>query len=101
MCRAADLHALRFDIPGPRALRVFVDPQDRRHRLCHGPLAPSLRMALLRGLHTFQLPGLVVRDALRKTIECLCLLLGAPVAATGVVLGINRLRQTVGEARGA
>jgi hypothetical protein len=90
--------ALRFDIPGERALRVFVD-QDTGTVASVMDRSRRASAWLYYGLHTLQLPGLVGREALRKTIECLLLLLGASVAATGVVLGVLRLKQTALDAR--
>ena len=87
---------LKFEIPGKGDLRVFVD-QDTG--MVASVMDGSRRASawLYYGLHTLQLPGLIGREILRKTIECLLLLIGASVAATGVVIGYSRLKQTIAE----
>ncbi len=92
--------ALRFEIPGAEKLRVYVD---RDTGAVAAVMNGSRRASAFfyYGLHTLQLPGLIGRETLRKTIECLLLLIGASVALTGVVLGYSRIKQTAEDARGS
>ena len=52
-------------------------------------------------LHTFQVPGLIGRPALRRAVEFTFLALGLAFSATGLVISIRRLSLTFSARRSA
>ncbi len=74
---------------------VHVDAADGRMIAVVGP-ERRLQRWLYNGLHTFDLPGLRTSDPLRIGVELALLSAGFVLSATGLLLGVRRLRLRLG-----
>jgi len=91
--RAADAiahDALRFTVPGPRPLDLYIDRRSGRLLLQSDRSRKAYAWSYF-ALHTAHLPGLDGRPRLRLGLQLALLALGGLFSLTGMVLGIKRL----------
>jgi hypothetical protein len=82
LVKAPDLHRVYVDA-GTGEILVDMDASRRAYAWIY------------YALHTYQVPGLAGRDALRIPLILLLLAAGFALSVTGVVIGYRRLRSTV------
>ncbi|MDZ5649835.1 PepSY domain-containing protein [Nitrospirillum sp. BR 11828] len=84
----------RFGTQAPARADIYVDALTGRV----GAVMDDSRKAyawLYYALHTFTVPGLASRPALRATVQLTLLSLGMVFSVTGIVVGVRRLRRSL------
>ena len=87
--------ATSFALAGRSGGYVYLDTLTGRILTVMNPSRQAYAWVYF-GLHTFQVPGLIGRPVLRRTIEFTFLALGLMFSFTGLVISIRRLRMTFG-----
>jgi len=86
--------AVRYRIPGPDQLRVYVERDSGKILTVMDPSRRAYAWVYY-ALHTLKFPGLASHPVLRSTVVLLLLTVGLAFCVTGTVIGFITLRRNV------